>query len=267
MSTYAIGDIQGCFDELQQLLALIKFDPANDTLWFAGDLVNRGPRNLETMETIMAIPDVKVVLGNHDLHFLAVANGSHPASKSDTIDDILNSDRLDDITHWLRQQSLILHDTEFDCTLVHAGIPPNWTIDDAITYATEVEVVLKSEHYGDFFDRMYGNLPAIWADDLRGYDRLRTITNYLTRLRYCKHDGEMELTHKANIQPAGYSPWFTFPRQDNRPILFGHWAALEGITHRKNMIALDTGCVWGRTLSAYRLNDQQFYSVPASTNI
>ena len=166
----------------------------------------------------------------------------------------------------MRKLPLIHHDLQFNCTMVHAGIPPNWTINDALGYAAEVESILQSEHYSSFFENMYGNLPSIWSNDLKGWDRLRVITNYLTRLRYCTQDGEMELTHKTDIQPEGFAPWFSFPPNKNTldgAILFGHWAAIDGVTQKSGIIALDTGCVWGRKLTAYRLEDQQIFSVDA----
>ncbi|HIG40102.1 MAG TPA: symmetrical bis(5'-nucleosyl)-tetraphosphatase [Gammaproteobacteria bacterium] len=279
MSTYALGDIQGCFDELQLLLRSINFDEHHDELWFVGDLINRGPKNLETIDFVMSLPRVKVVLGNHDLHFLAVATGHHAVTRSDTLDDLLQAPHLKKIIDWMRHLPLIVRNETLGCTMVHAGIPPIWTVDEAIEFGSEVSQVLGSDRYNDFFTHMYGNQPSTWSDQLEGWDRLRVITNYLTRLRYCTNDGEMELTHKAEIQPDGFSPWFTFPLVDNQPdqegqlqqplqqrrdtILFGHWAAIEGITHQPGIIALDTGCVWGRELTAYRLEDQQFFSVSA----
>ena len=263
MSTYVIGDVQGCFRELQQLLVHIHFNENTDELWFAGDLINRGPNNLETLEFVMSLPKVKTVLGNHDLHFLAIAAGVQKTSKSDTLNDLLQSEKLPAITEWMRYLPLTHFDEKFDCFLVHAGLPPIWKIQDAICYATEVETILQSNDHKEFFAQMYGNLPNTWHEGVENWDRLRLITNYLTRLRYCTVDGMMELTHKADIQPDGYAPWFSFRRPDSATILFGHWAAIEGITHQRNMIAVDTGCVWGRRLTAYRLDDQQLFSVPA----
>ena len=266
MSTYVFGDIQGCYDELQALLSLIKFNENNDQLCFLGDIINRGNKNLETVKFIMSLPDAQVVLGNHDLHFLAVATGTKKISKKDTFNDILSSTELNEIMSWMRQQALIIYLQEFDSTLVHAGIPPNWSFKLAMTYAHEVEEILRSQQHVDFFKYMYGNEPAIWSDDLLGWDRLRVITNYLTRLRYCNQSGEMEFKHKTKIQPEGYQPWFEFNRQETGKILFGHWAAIEGYTGKKNFLALDTGCVWGRKLSCYRLEDQQYFSVEATNN-
>jgi bis(5'-nucleosyl)-tetraphosphatase (symmetrical) len=265
MSTFAIGDVQGCFDELQQLLKTIEFKPAQDELWLAGDLINRGPHNLKTIALVMSLPKVKVVLGNHDLHFLAVATGHRTASRSDTLDDLLNAPQLTEIIDWMRQLPLIVRDDSLGYTMVHAGIPHIWTVAEAISYGNEVSSMLMSNDYSEFFSHMYGNHPATWSDELEGWDRLRAITNYLTRLRYCSQDGEMELTHKAEVQPEGFSPWFTFPRRGSDRILFGHWAAIQGITNEPGLIGLDTGCVWGHELTALKLEDQQFFSVAAGS--
>jgi len=266
MSTYVFGDIQGCYDELQALLSLIKFNKSNDQLCFLGDLINRGNKNLDTLKFMMSLPNIRVVLGNHDLHFLAVATGTQNISKKDTFRDMLDSSELNEIITWMRQQSLIIYLQEFDSTLVHAGIPPNWSIKEAIKYAHEVEAILKSHTHLDFFKNMYGNEPSIWTDELLSWNRMRVITNSLTRLRYCKLSGEMEFKHKTKIQPKGYQPWFEFDRSESGRILFGHWAALEGVTGKKKILALDTGCVWGRKLTCYRLEDQQYFSVAATNN-
>jgi|TARA_B100000959_G_C14794977_1_gene547216 bis(5'-nucleosyl)-tetraphosphatase (symmetrical) len=261
VSTYAIGDIQGCFDELEQLLTLFNFDPTTDDLWFVGDLINRGPKNLETLNFIMSLERTRVVLGNHDLHFLAVASGARTQSRSDTLDDLIRSDQLPEIIEWMRHLPLIYSDANW--VMVHAGIPSIWDVEKAATHAREVESTLSGNHFMEFFKHMYGNSPAIWDDNLTSWDRLRVITNYLTRLRYCTASGEMNLTAKDKIQPPGYSPWFSFPRRDSKQILFGHWAAIGGTTGQKNIIALDTGCVWGRELTALRLDDRRFFSVSA----
>ncbi len=266
MSTYAIGDIQGCYEEFQQLLSAINYKPEKDRLWLLGDIINRGPRNLETVDFIMSAPNVETVLGNHDLHFLALATTSRSQSRSDTLDDLLGSQRLQEIVDWMRRLPLILHSEEFDCTIVHAGIPPIWSINDALSYAAEVEDVLRSDEYPGFFNHMYGDSPARWSEDLEGWDRLRLITNCLTRIRYCNNQGELELQHKADIAPRGYLPWYSIPRPEKDTIIFGHWAAIEGITNQPNIIALDTGCVWGRKLTAYRLEDKRLFSVAASTS-
>ena len=263
MSTYVFGDIQGCFDELQKLLGECQYNKHKDQLWFVGDLINRGPKNLETMKFILELDDPVIVLGNHDLHFLAVANNIHPGVENDTIQDILDSAERKDIMEFLRQQKLLHHDTVTGYTMVHAGIPAIWDLQKALNLAKEVESILAGPHYISFLTEMYGNEPATWKDNLTGNDRLRAITNYFTRLRYCKKNGTMELKHKANVQPNGYAPWFDFPAEDSKEILFGHWAALNGVTRKENIIALDTGCVWGRALTAIRLEDGRLFSTPA----
>lgn len=266
MSTYVVGDIQGCYEELMSLLALVEYS-SEDELWLAGDLVNRGPDNVSVLKFCMAERNCRVVLGNHDLHFLGIATGAARPRGSDTVQDILDWHACPDAIEWLRQQPLIHRYNDF--VMVHAGIPPNWSIDDAESFASEVETLLAGSHYREFLAEMYGNEPSSWHPGLTGMPRLRLITNYLTRLRFCKPDGEIELTHKTDIAPPGYSPWFALPRplHQGTTILFGHWAAINGITDQLDALALDTGCVWGRQLTAYRLEDGKRFSVPAGTSV
>lgn len=263
MSTYVFGDLQGCYDELLVLLEQMNFDPNIDRLWFAGDLINRGPKNLETMQFIMGLRDPIVVLGNHDLHFLAVAMKRHETMPSDTIADILNSQESSQIINFLRKQKLVHHDPLSGFTMVHAGIPPFWDLPTLLRRAKEVETALSGSDFEEFLTKMYGNEPSIWRDELSGHTRLRVITNYFTRLRYCDANGALELKHKTRKQPHGFEPWFNIPRVTPMKIVFGHWAALDGITHQSNIIALDTGCVWGQKLTAMRLEDKQLFSTPA----
>lgn len=264
MSTYVFGDIQGCFDEFMSLLERINFNSGRDRLWFVGDLVNRGPKNLQTIDFIMGLPDTVIVLGNHDLHFLSVATGNSAPKRQDTLDDLLISPSLDAIVTWLRQQPLVYHDHEFDVTMVHAGLPSIWDIGTSLERAAEVSGTLQSKDFNTFLEAMYGNDPARWTDRLVGMDRLRAITNYFTRMRFCQADGTLDLDSKTDIAPVGFAPWFSFPGPAlSRPIYFGHWAAIEGITTDPNAIALDTGCVWGRTLTAIRIEDGKRFSVPA----
>ncbi|MFT4711582.1 MAG: bis(5'-nucleosyl)-tetraphosphatase (symmetrical) [Candidatus Azotimanducaceae bacterium] len=266
MSTYAIGDIQGCFSELEALLEKIQFDQRRDTLWLLGDLVNRGPQNIETLDFLMSLPNVISVLGNHDLHFMAVAMGCHKPSRSDTLSDILESAHLPDIIEWLRNLPLAHLDPDLGYLMVHAGVPKIWSISESLHYANEVEQAIRGQDFEEFLSEMYGNQPANWSPKLQGMERLRVITNYLTRLRYCKANGEMDLIQKETKAPPGYKPWFNYypPQLENDiTILFGHWAALEGVTGRQNIIGLDTGCLWGRELTALRLEDRQMYSVPS----
>ncbi|MCH7742666.1 MAG: symmetrical bis(5'-nucleosyl)-tetraphosphatase [Proteobacteria bacterium] len=268
MSTYVLGDIQGCFNELERLLNIVDYDASVDRLWFVGDLVNRGTKNLETLEFIMSQDQAVVVLGNHDLHFLGIAAGCHDPVAKDTVSDLLASPRLPEIIDWLRRQPLIHHDRESGMTMVHAGIPPMWDLSTSQERANEVESVLQSEDYRSFLQDMYGNQPDQWQDELVGADRLRIITNYFTRMRFCTASGKLELEHKGRERPAGFSPWFELLRPSGKEmrILFGHWAALGGMTNSDSAIALDTGCVWGRTLTAFRIEDRRFFSTPALGN-
>lgn len=266
MATYAIGDLQGCLTPLEKLLTKIHFDPASDTLWFTGDLVNRGTQSLQTLRFVKNLgAQHRIVLGNHDLHLLALAHHAHPGWEDDTLTDIFNApDRLE-LLSWLQQQPLIQNDESLGYTMVHAGLAPGWTLQAALALAQEVQTVLQSEQATEFFQHMYGNLPDQWCEDLRGWDRLRCITNYFTRARFCYADGRLELEEKGNLaaQTKKLMPWFQAPNRlnANLKIIFGHWAALAGVTNTPNTFALDTGCVWGFCLTAMRLEDKQRFSV------
>lgn len=266
MSTYAIGDVQGCFDELQALLKLISFTPKSDTLWFTGDLVNRGRQSVEVLRLIKSLnKSAVVVLGNHDLHLLAVHHGTVALKRKDSFHDVLDAADRDLLCHWLQQQPFLYHDEQLNYTLVHAGIAPQWNLEEAMKHASEVENVLRSDHYLDYFQHMYGNLPDSWDDLLMGVDRLRVITNYLTRMRFCDIHGRIDLLYKGTLEncPEGLMPWFKLPNRKNKElrIVFGHWAALEGKSGVANVYALDTGCCWGNHLTAMRLEDQKIFSV------
>jgi bis(5'-nucleosyl)-tetraphosphatase (symmetrical) len=266
MSTYVFGDIQGCFREMKGLLEEVDFNSEADNLWFVGDLVNRGPDNLETLRFIMALGESAIcVLGNHDLHFLAVAAGRHKSGKHDTIGDLLAAPELGEIIEWMRHKPLMHFDLTRNLVLVHAGIHPQWDIEYAQERADEVERVLRGPHYTHFLKKMYGNKPARWRDDLSGMKRLRVITNCFTRMRYCKKNGRLELNHKANVAPKAYKPWFKHRREKHQglKIVFGHWASLQGEVGVEGLYALDTGCVWGRELTLLRLDDMQKFSYPA----
>jgi bis(5'-nucleosyl)-tetraphosphatase (symmetrical) len=264
MSTYVFGDIQGCFDELQTLLRVVNYEQSRDRLWFVGDLVNRGAKNLETLNFIIDQKDAVVVLGNHDLHFLACATGNRAPNRKDTFADILGSANLAEIIDWFRYKPLIHHDQEMGFTMVHAGLPPMWNLDLCLTRAAEVEQFLQGDEYDLYFQNMYGNEPDEWSDALSGTTRLRMITNYFTRMRFSTAAGKLELTYKSTTCPDGYAPWFNFVQSSSpAALLFGHWAALEGVTGNPSVIALDTGCVWGRQLTAYRLEDRQFFTTPS----
>ena len=270
MATYAIGDIQGCYDELQSLLKLIKFSE-HDRLWIAGDLVNRGPKSLETLRFLKSLGDRAVcVLGNHDLHLLAIYYGSSTLKRNDTLNRILEAPDCDELLTWLRKQKLLVLDKANGFVMTHAGIPPCWSIKKAKKRAKEVEKVLNSTLAKEFFDHMYGNEPDIWSSEHQGWDRLRLITNYLTRMRFCTAEGRLDFSAKGSLesQPIGYPPWFLLPRKDPNErdirIIFGHWAALEGTTQTENIYALDTGCIWGGQLTAMRLEDLQIFQTSAT---
>ena len=267
MAIYAIGDVQGCFDELQTLLKQIDFHPGRDHLWFTGDLVNRGPKSLQVLRFVKSLAsDAVTVLGNHDLHLLAVAEGSDRYRYNDTFDDVLNAPDSDELLDWLRHRPLLHHDTELGYTLIHAGLPPQWDLVQAEACAGEVEAVLRGRRYGEYFEHMYGNQPELWADDLTGWERLRFITNCFTRLRYCYQEGRLALDEKGapGSQPAGYLPWFTAPgrRSAGLKILFGHWSTLGEHTDSE-IYPLDTGCVWGGSLTALKLDGEaRWYRTP-----
>lgn len=263
MATYAIGDIQGCYEAFEKLLAHIAFDPAGDKLWLVGDLVNRGPESLQTLRLIKSLGDSAVtVLGNHDLHLLMVAEGYARPHRSDTLHGILGAPDRDELLHWLHHQRLF--HAEDNHAMVHAGLLPAWDIAKAGALAREVEQALQGPRCHEFMAHMYGNQPAAWRDDLSGWDRLRVITNAMTRMRLCSPGGEMELSHKGEMEhaPPGYLPWFDVPGRASRDtvLVCGHWSAL-GLVLRENLVALDTGCLWGGCLSAVRLQDRAVFQV------
>jgi len=263
LSSYAIGDLQGCLGAFERLLQLVDFRPGQDQLLLAGDLVARGPDSLGTLRKVYALRDhVHCVLGNHDLHLLAIAHGAAPLKKKDVdLQPILDAPDRDELLEWLRQQPLMIDIPEFDAVMAHAGIPPLWTMDQARARARQVEAVLHSDQCDQLFLNMYGNDPAGWSDELAGSDRLRVITNHFTRMRFINEAGELELQSKGEVDeaPAGYFPWFDHPRRihTNTRILFGHWAALAGDVAIDGIEALDSGCVWDGFLTALRLDDMQ----------
>ena len=263
MPTYAIGDLQGCQNSLLHLLDELKFDPKADRLLFVGDLVNRGPDSLAVLRFIKNLGNAAIcVLGNHDLHLLALSEGFGRIHKGDTLDAILAAPDRDELLHWLRHQKLAWREDGF--LMVHAGVLPGWTLDDTMQRAAEAEAALQGAHYREFFEQMYGNVPVAWDDGLQGVERLRVIVNAFTRLRYCSPEGEMEFHHKGapGTQPAGLLPWFEVQgrKSAGTAIIIGHWSTL-GLINRPDLIALDTGCLWGGKLSAIRLPDRQVFSV------
>ena len=259
MAIYAVGDVQGCAAELDALLARLAFDPAADRLWFVGDLVNRGPRSLEVLRFVARLGDAAVVaLGNHDLHLLALARGHAPFRESDgPLRPVLEAPDRERLLDWLQSRPLLHHDPALAITLLHAGLPPQWDIALARACAAELERALRGERSGALFAEMYGNQPDLWRDDLEGHARLRFITNALTRLRACDSHGRMLLKAKGRPEdlPEGAMPWFRVPgrRSAGARIVCGHWSAL-GYVDEGGVLALDTGCVWGGTLTARRLD-------------
>ncbi len=260
MAVYALGDIQGCYDELRRMLDSLRFDPDHDRLWFVGDLVNRGPKSLEVLRYVRGLGSSAVsVLGNHDLHLLAIASGNDTRAGRDSLSAVLAAPDREELLHWLRHRPLMHHDPQLGFTLIHAGLPPQWRIRDALAHAHEVEAVLRDEaKHTPFFEQMYGNKPKRWSDELSGMERLRFITNCFTRLRFCTPKGKLRLKEKG---PPGSQkdpkalPWFDIPGRASRDdrIVFGHWSTL-GYVARNNVWAIDTGCLWGDPLTALRID-------------
>lgn len=264
MTIYAIGDVQGCFTALEKLLAHIQFDTHKDKLWFTGDLVNRGPQSLAVLRFVKALGAAQVtILGNHDLSLLALAYGVRSAHHDDTLDEILNASDRDELITWLRHRPLLHKEKGY--VLVHAGLAPAWELDEACALAQEVEIALRSPHPDIFLQNMFGNQPDRWDTQLSGMARLRCITNYLTRMRFCHEDGRLDLDYKGGMadKPSDLIPWFNVKHRKNakEKIIFGHWAALNGKTDIPHVYALDTGCVWGNCLTAMRLDDAKRFTV------
>ena len=258
MATWAIGDVQGCAAELEALLDRIGYSPARDRLWFVGDLVNRGPRSLDVLRLIAGLGDSAiVVLGNHDLHLLAAARGGGLRDGDESLAPVLAAPDRARLLDWLQSRRMLYHDPALGRLMIHAGLPPQWDLDLACRCAAELERVLQGEASGGFFARMYGNQPDLWRDDLEGMDRLRYTVNALTRLRACDASGRMLLKLKGPVDrlPVGAMPWFRVPgrRTAGHRVVCGHWSAL-GYHDADGVLALDTGCVWGGTLTARRLD-------------
>jgi len=263
MATYAIGDIQGCHDEFERLLDRLAFDPTHDRLWLVGDLVNRGPRSLDVLRKVRALGDSAItVLGNHDLHLLAVAfSPTHKLKQKDTLADVLAAPDRDELLDWLRHRPMLHHDPALGYTMIHAGLAPQWDLQLAQSCAHELENALRDlSSARELFEHMYGDRPNCWSDDLQGTERLRFITNCLTRLRFCSDDGQLELKYKGKLDqaPAHLKPWFLVPGRRSRElkIVCGHWSAL-GYHDESGVLCIDTGCVWGSTLCAVRLDERQ----------
>lgn len=267
MADYAIGDVQGCYESLQNLLELIDFNEKIDRLWFVGDLVNRGPQSLAVLRFIRSLPCTpRITLGNHDLHLLSSLFGAPPwKGHDDTFQDVINASDRDELGHWLRKQSILSFSPELNVVMTHAGIAPIWDLSQAMRLAKELEQVLAGDNYHEFLAHMYGNQPDIWSDELTGMERLRVITNYFTRMRFCDAKGRLNLSYKGTLAaaPANLYPWYAVPKRKeiNADIIFGHWAALMGICPYPKIYAIDTGCFWGGQLTALRLQDKQRFVV------
>ncbi len=272
MAVYAIGDLQGCYDELQDLLNEINFDAGNDRLWFAGDLVNRGPKSLACLQFIIAHREqARTVLGNHDYHLLAVAAGIIKPRRRDTLDEILKHPHRDQYLAWIRQQPLMLSDEPPKFHLIHAGLLPQWSIAQAAELAAEAEALLQGPRHHQFIQNLYGDQPDEWSPSLRGYERARCIINSFTRMRYIDAAGKINLTEKGapGTQAKQLIPWYKHPHRQTagQKIIFGHWSSVHSGNdrdfNRYNVYPLDTACLWGGKLTALRLEDETHFSVPS----
>lgn len=257
MATYAIGDLQGCFSELELLLEKIKFDPQLDKVWFVGDLVNRGPQSLETIQFVRSLGNsARCVLGNHDIHLIACFCGVQTCKPKSSLNQILQHKDAEEIINWLRVQPLLHVDTKIDWVMVHAGFLPQWDLATAQDCARQVELQLRADNYAQFLQHAYGNQPCQWQENLNDRDRWRVILNAFTRLRLCDEQGRMDFDYKGPLgeQPENLHAWFDIPRKsENTNIIFGHWSAL-GLKNYKNLLSLDTGCLWGNQLTAARID-------------
>ena len=266
MAIYAIGDLQGCYATLQTLLKEINFDRTRDRLWFVGDLVNRGPGSLECLRFVRSLADrASTVLGNHDLHLLAVSEGLGKSGKHDTLAPILNAPDRDELLHWLRHREFLHVEGEY--VLVHAGLMPQWDLELARVLARHLERELRGKDFRAFLAGMYGNKPDEWHTGLKGMDRHRIAINAMTRMRIVDAEGRIDLNFKGEIVdlPSGFSPWFEcrHPSFADKTIVAGHWSAL-GLRVTPDFVGLDTGCVWGRSLTALRLEDRAIFQVPSA---
>lgn len=269
MATYAIGDVQGCYEQLCRLLDKLAFDPVDDTLWFVGDLVNRGPKSLQTVQLIRSLGDsAQCVLGNHDIHLIAQHAGVKERKPTSSLEQILQHQQADELVNWLRHQPLLHYDPTLKWLMVHAGVLPQWDLALAQQCAREVEAQLKSSHYVEFLQVAYGNTPDLWQHDLDQEQRLRISLNAFTRLRVCDQHGRMNFAFKGPLgtQEEGLYAWFEVPRKTaQQKIVFGHWSTL-GLRQSNNILAVDTGCLWGKQLTAARLDskDTSFTSIDCS---
>jgi len=260
VAVYAVGDVQGCFEALQALLTEIRFDPSRDRLWFTGDLVNRGPQSTEVLRFVRDLGErAVVVLGNHDIHLLAIWTGYASLGAHDSLRPVLRAPDGDELLHWLRNRPFLHHEPDLGFVLAHAGIPPQWDLAQAKACASQVEAALRGENFLGYFAHLYGDEPSLWSERLHGWERLRYITNAFTRMRYCDENGRLLLDYKGSPDeaPTGYIPWFQIPwrRYDARlgTVICGHWSTL-GYKDEPGLLAIDTGCLWGGELTAVRLD-------------
>jgi len=263
MATWAIGDVQGCHDELVALLDAIRYDRARDRLWFVGDLVNRGPKSLEVLRFVRDLGGgAVVVLGNHDLHLVCRAEGLWKRREDDTLDAVLGAPDGMELVDWLRERPL-MH-VEDGHAMVHAGLLPAWSVERARLLAGEVEAALTAKRYAEFLAHMYGSEPARWHDGLGGWDRLRAIVNVMTRMRFTTADNDIEVRSKGAAPPPGYRPWYEFRAGTGGPdIVCGHWSTL-GLKITERVLAIDTGCVWGGAMTGVRLEDRKLVQIPCA---
>ncbi|WP_304161984.1 bis(5'-nucleosyl)-tetraphosphatase (symmetrical) ApaH [Lonsdalea britannica] len=268
MATYLVGDVHGCFVELEALLAQVSFDPERDTLWLTGDLVARGPDSLRVLRFVRSLgSSVRMVLGNHDLHLLAVYAGISRHKTKDRLEALLAAPDIDDLINWLRRQPVLQVDEDLKLVMAHAGITPQWDLDTAQMCAREVESILSSDSYPLFLDAMYGDMPNNWLPELSGLPRLRFSTNVFTRMRYCFNGGQLDMMCKTPPAqaPSLLKPWFNLPGPvpSEYAIAFGHWASLEGKGTPEGIFALDTGCCWGGALTLLHWEEQRYYRQPS----
>lgn len=263
MAVYCIGDIQGCHSEFLRLLDMLEFDPNRDRLWLTGDLVNRGPQSLDVLRYVKELGSAAVtVLGNHDIHLLAAWTGASELKNTDTLAQVLSAPDGEELLQWLRRLPLIHQDPDLGYAMLHAGLYPRWTLDQAARHAVEAEAALAGNDFRPLMDHLYGNEPSLWSEDLEGWDRLRFIINALTRMRYCDAEGRLLLDYKGSpgSQPPGYLPWFQVPRRPALPegmtLVTGHWSTL-GFHEEDGLVAIDTGCLWGGQLTAVRLDGER----------
>jgi len=264
MATYLIGDVQGCLDELQHLLDKIQYEPKHDCLGFVGDLVNRGPKSLATLRFIKSLNNTEIVLGNHDLHCIALCYGVIERDNHHDLQSIAHASDCDELMHWLRQQPLMRINAQQHYALVHAGVAPQWSLEQALEHADEVQQWLAGDDYMSLLQNMYGDQPDEWHDTLSGWARLRYIINAFTRMRFCSQSGKLDLSNKTNqsSDPTVFKPWFEW-QTPSIDVVFGHWAALEGKCNQPGYFAIDTGCVWGKQLTALCIETRQLITVNA----